>query len=168
MSDQSPDTKPPPSPITDATGLVAQIGALFSPATFAAIRYALTAVGTLLAMFGLTALSSAQIDHVVEVLKQVGTTVAAIMTMVGIITPVAMAMIGYMRSTIKSQIESVRAIAQDKTVTPPLAKDAQQALVSATISLDGVQTIVADKELAQNNPSASVVSKEDVAVVTKK
>ncbi len=160
MSDMTP--KPP-----EVTSIMAQLSALFSPATFAAIRYALTAAGTLIAMFGLTALSSAQIDHIIEIVKQVGTTVAAIMTLIGLITPIAMSVIGYMRSTLKSQIESVRDIAKDKTASQTLSTDAQKALVAATISLDKVQTIVADKDLAAASPSASVVSKEDVAVVTK-
>jgi len=156
------NSKPP-----DATGIMTQLSTLFSPATFAAIRYALTAAGTLLGLVGLTALSTDQIDRIIEIVKQIGTVTGAILALIGLVTPVAMGIIGYVRSTLKSQIESVRDIAKDKTASQTLSTDAQKALVAATISLDKVQTIVADKDLAAASPSASVVSKEDVAVVTK-
>jgi hypothetical protein len=153
------DQGQPPS-----TSIASQIAVLFSPATFAAIRYALTTVGALLAMFGLTALSSDKIDSIINMMKQLGTTIGAILTLIGIITPVAMAVIGTVRSTVKSQIASVRAIAKEQQ---PLTKDAKNALVAATISLDEVQTIVGTKEIANASPSASVVSTEDVTVVHK-
>lgn len=154
------------------------IAALFSPATLAALRYTLAALSPLVALFGFTGLTPDKIDIWVAYAKTFGTAALAVAALVGIVMPLVVAIFGILSSTVKKQIARVRelannpqlateeaqkalvaataAIAQNPSIVQSLG--AQQALVSATISLDGVQTIVADKKLADSVPSESVVA----------
>jgi len=123
------------------------------------------------------------------VAQQIGVTLGAIAALIGLVTPIAMAIFGMLTSTIKAQIASVKAaatgpagpaavsaqkalidatsaVAHDNSI--PASKDARDTLVAATISLPDVQTIVGTKEMADKQSSASVVSQEDVAVISKK
>lgn len=180
----SDPTVPPP-----VQSITAQISALFSSPVLTAFRYALTSLGSVLALVGVVALSPSQIDHIISVAQQIGTTLGAIVALIGIVTPIAMAIFGMLTSTVKAQIDKVKeiatgpagpvavsaqkalisatsAVAQDPSI--PTSHEARDTLVAATIALPDVQTIVGTKEMASKQPSASVVAQEDVAVISKK
>lgn len=135
---------------------------LFSPPVIAAIRYFLAALGTLLAGAGFIALSPQQIDKVISLFQQLGTTLTALLTLVGLTAPVVSLIYGMLSATIRQQIGRVKDIAQDKS--QPLAEDAKQALIAATIAQPSVQTIVTDRQTAADALSESVVAADTVII----
>lgn len=94
------ENAPPPPP----TGALA---ALFSSPTLAALRYALTSVGTLAALFGVVALSPQQVDHIIAIAQQLGVTLGAIAALLGIVIPPAMAAIGALKSTNAAKVKDL-------------------------------------------------------------
>lgn len=156
---------------------------IFNPSTYAALRNVLSALGILMGMLGVVALSPQQIDKIISVAQQLGTTIAAIMAFVGLMTPLITAVIAALKSTQRSNIERTNDIAKDPTQPQsteaakalvsatasiaqnikPLAEDAKQALIAATISQPSVQTIITDAETAKAAPSESVVAIDDHA-----
>ena len=108
MADDSPPLiAPTPAP---TQSLATQIAALFSSPVLTAFRYALTALGSTMALLGVVAFSPAQIDHIINVTQQIGVTVGAIIALIGIVTPIAMTVFGMLSSTIKAQVAAVRAM----------------------------------------------------------
>jgi hypothetical protein len=163
--------------------LRAMLVALFGPTTYTALRYTLTSIAPLLAVFGLTGLTSGKIESIVNYAQTFGTAVLASLTLLGIAIPLLMAIIGVLTSTIKKQIARVRELAAN----PKLAnEEAQQAIIAATramanpgvansaaavqslvdttISLPQVKTIVASDQVARAAPSDDVVSEKDAAI----
>ena len=102
------ETQPPVPPATGSIGSL--ISQLFNPATITALRYALTAIGPLLATAGFAALSPDQISHVITLIQEVGTAVAAIAAFIGVITPLIAGIIGTWKSTQGQQVASVSAM----------------------------------------------------------
>ena len=173
----------------NSNGLVTYVNGLFSPTALAALRNALSGLGVLLGMLGLGGLLSPEtIQHIIEVVQQVGVVVGAFIALVGLATPLVMGGIAAFKSTQKQQIKSVqviatgeagpaaesaqtalieatKAVAQDSSIQK--SEEAKDTLINATIALDNVQTIVTDKETAKRTPSESVVAAEDVDVVQK-
>lgn len=139
-----------------------QIKQIFSPPVMAAVRYFLTALSPLLAVVGIVALSPQQIDKIITVAQQLGTTVAALVALLGVLTPLLAGAYGTISSTFKSNVERVKLDALDKK--NPLAEDAKQALIAATIAQPSVQTIVTDQKTAEAAPSESVVAANTVAI----
>lgn len=162
---------PPPSPT-----LLSSVMQLFNPATLAALRYALTALSPVLAIFGLAALTPDQIDHFIGYAKTFGTAVSAIFALAGIIIPTAALIFGVLSSTFKKQVARFKELSKDPSAageeaakaiidaTSAIAqsssgqsKNATQTLIAATIALPSVQTIVTDKATAEAAPSENVV-----------
>lgn len=170
-----------------APTLTSYITTLFNPVTLTALRYMLTAVSPVLALFGLTGLTPDRVDAWVAYAKTFGIAALAVMAFLGIVTPVIVTVIGMLASQIKKQIARVRELANNPQManaaaakaltdaTSQLAKsgdvqksvDAVNALVKATIDLPGVQTIVADKAVSEASSSPSVVSADEHDVVQK-
>lgn len=163
---------PPPSP-----SLMTYVMQLFNPATLAAVRYTLTAISPVLAIFGFAALTPDQVDHFIGYAKTFGTAAAAISALVGILVPVAALIYGVLSSTWKKQVARFKALSKDPTAAgeeaakaiidatsaiaqspSPQSKNATQTLIAATIALPGVQTIVTDKATADAAPSENVVA----------
>ena len=157
---------------------------LFSPSGLAAARNVLGALGLLLGMIGFGVLSPETVNKVMDFAAQLGTTITAIVALLGVVSPGVMAVIAAWKASQPQQVKSVAAIAQDPTqaqsapaqqalvaATAAIAKnnvleksdDAKQTLIAATIALPEVQTIVTDKKTADAAPSASVVSAEAIA-----
>lgn len=167
--------------------LTSTVKMLFSPTMLIAMRYTLTAIAPVLALFGFTGLTPDRIDGWVAYAKTFGVATLAIMALLGILIPLVTTIFGLLSSTIKKQIARVRELANNPQLasaeaakaltdaTSELAKsddvqkstDAVNALVKATINLDKVQTIVGTTEVkeAANNPS--VVSADEHEVITK-
>lgn len=139
-----------------------QIKALFSPPVLAALRYALTAIAPLFALAGFAFLTPDKINSIIASAQQIGTAAASIAALLGIILPIAAGIYGSLSATIKSQIGRVKDVAQD--TSQPLAEDAKQALIAATIAQPSVQTIVTDKTTADAAPSESVVAADSVTI----
>lgn len=169
MSDQ-----PTPTP-----SLTASVMQLFNPATLAAVRYALTALSPILAIFGFAVLTPDQVDHFIGYAKTFGTAAAAISALVGILVPTAALIFGVLSSTWKKQIARFKELSKDPSAAGeeaakaiidatsaiaqapgPQSKNATQTLIAATIALPSVQTIVADKDTADAAPSENVVAAE--------
>lgn len=167
--------------------LTSTVKMLFSPTMLIAMRYTLTAIAPVLALFGFTGLTPDRIDGWVAYAKTFGVATLAIMALLGILIPLVTTIFGLLSSTIKKQIARVRELANNPQLasaeaakalteaTSQLAKSgdvqtsaaAVDALVKATIGLDKVQTIVTTTDVkdAANNPS--VVSADEHEVVTK-
>lgn len=167
------------------SSLTSSVAAIFSPTTLAAFRYLLVALSPVMALFGFTGLTPDRIDSYVAYAKTFGGAALAIMAFLGIVVPLAVALIGVLSATIKKQIARVRELANNPQLasaeaakalteaTAQLAKSgdvqksaaAVDALVKATIGLNQVQTIVGTEAVtkAANNPS--VVSADEHAVV---
>lgn len=158
--------------------LSAYVSAIFSPATLAALRYTLAAVSPVLALFGFTGLTPDRIDIWVAYAKTFGVAALAVMAFVGVVVPLIVALIGVLASRIKKQIARVRELANNpqlanaeaaKALTDATAQlarsgdvqksaDAVNALVKATIGLNQVQMIVADKKTADAAPAGVVTA----------
>lgn len=162
------------------------LASLTSPTTMAALRYALTAISPLFALFGLAILTPDQIEHVITYAQTFGLAVSAVLTLLGIAIPLLMAIFGVVTSTVKKQIERVREIATNPALADeeaqkaivaatralassavPKSAEAVQTLVDTTISLPQVKTIVASDQVAFNSPSNDVVSEKKAAVIPK-
>lgn len=174
------DNNQPPS-------LASYVKMLFSAPTLAAFRYALVALAPVVSLFGFAGLTPARINDVVTYAQTFGTAVLAIIALVSIVVPLFLAIVGVLSATIKKQIARVRELANNPQManaaaaqalteaTSQLAKsgdvqtsaDAVNALVKATIGLDKVQAIVADKDVAAASSSPSVVSNDEHDVVAK-
>lgn len=167
--------------------LTSTITALFSPTTLAALRYFLTAVSPLLALFGFTGLTPDRIDTWVAYAKTFGTASLALVALIGIVLPLGIAVLGILSATIKKQIARVRelaanpqlaseeaqkalvdatkAIATDPSV--PKSAETVKTLITATRALDDVQTIVASPAIANSITDPEVVSSADNKVVAR-
>lgn len=135
---------------------------VFNPSTYAALRNVLSALGVLMGMLGIVALSPQQIDKIIAIAQQLGTTVAAVAAFAGLLMPLIMGGIAAFKGTQKSNIARTATIAQD--TSQPLAEDAKQALIAATIAQPSVQAIVTDKTTADAAPSESVVAADSVTI----
>lgn len=141
---------------TSATDIVKQ---LFSPTTLAALRYALTALAPVLALFGFTGLTPAAIDQWVQYAQTFGVAALAIMALLGIALPLTVAVFGILSSTVKKQIARVRELADN----PQLAsQEAQKALVEATAQIAkapaGGEAIAALVKATKDLPGVSNVT----------
>lgn len=139
------------------------IKALFSPPVLAALRNVLSALGLMLGMFGIVALSPDQIDHILSIAQALGTTLGAIAALLGLLTPLVAGGFAAFKASQPQQIKAVSSIAQDPTQSQ--SDDAKQALIAATIALPEVQTIVTDKKTADAAPSSDVVPSSAVKVI---
>lgn len=140
-----------------------QIAQLFSPPVLAALRYLFVALAPLAALFGFAGLTPQKIDAIIEIAKQAGVLVGAITAFAGIVGPIVLGAIGTFKATGKEQIKTVGTIASDPS--QPLAQDAKQVLIAATIAQPEVRTIVADPVTATASPSSDVVSSDQVKVI---
>jgi hypothetical protein len=160
---------------------------LFSPGTIAALRYALTALAPVMAMFGFAGLTPDKVNAWVAYAQQFGVALLAVLALIGIVVPVVLAILGVLSSRIKVAISRLRELANNPALasaeaakalteaTAQLAKsgdvqksaDAVNALVKATIELPQVQTIVTDAATSDASPSPSVVSADVHDVVLK-
>lgn len=172
---------------TPAPSISGYVKILINPVTLAALRYALGSIAPVLALFGFAGLTPDRIDSWVAYAKTCGVATLAVLTLAGIVVPVAVAIVGMVASQIKKQIARVRELANNPQeasaaaakaltdATSELAKsgdvqksaDAVNALVKATIGLDQVQTIVTDKATAEASPSPSVVAADEHEVIQK-
>jgi hypothetical protein len=163
---------PPPSPT-----LMSTVAQLFSPATLAAVRYTLTAVSPVLAIFGFAALTPDQIDHFINYAKTFGVAAGAISALVGILVPTAALIFGVLSSTWKKQVARFKQLSKDPSAAGEEAakaiieatgaiaqspgsqsKNAVQTLIATTVALPEVQTIVTDQATADAAPSENVVA----------
>lgn len=167
------------------TSISGYVKMLFSPATMAAFRYALASLAPLVALFGVSGFTPDRINAWVDYAQKFGTATLAILALAGVVIPLVVALIGVLSSTIKKQIARVKELANNPQLasaeaakalteaTSQLAKsgdvqqsaDAVNALVKATIGLEGVQTIVGSDEVKQAANNPSVVSAETHDVV---
>ena len=164
------EQQPVPQP-----GLSQVIADLFSPTTWAALRYFLAALSPFLSLFGLSALTPNQIDTVIGYSKEAGTLIQASMVLIGIVLPLTALVFGVLSSTIKAQASRWRALAKDpsqasadtqKAIISAVAgiakagtsTDVAASLVAATNSLSQVQTIVTDKAISEAVNQPGVVS----------
>lgn len=139
-----------------------QIKQLFSPPVLAALRYALAAIAPLFALAGFAFLTPDKINSIIASVQQIGTAAASIAALLGVILPIVVGIYGSLSATIKNQIGRVKEIAKD--TSEPLAEDAKQALIAATIAQPSVQAIVTDKTTADAAPSESVVAADTVTI----
>lgn len=167
--------------------LTGYVKMLFSPSTMAALRYTLTAIAPLFAIFGISGFTPDKVNAWVAYAQTFGTAILSLIALLGIVVPVITIIIGMLSATIKKQIARVRELANNpqeasaeaaKALTEATAElarsgdvqksaDAVNALVKATIGLDQVQTIVTDKSTSEASASASVVSADEHSVVQK-
>lgn len=171
--------------LTDPNGqnsLANYINTLFSPPVLAALRNVLGAVGLLLGMIGIGTLSPEKVQKVIEFATQLGTTIGAIVALLGIISPLVMGAIAAVKSTQAAQVARVKeiavgpasdvalqaqtalvsataAVAADPSI--PKSNEAKNTLIAATAQLPNVQAVVTDKATADAIPSASVVAAEE-------
>lgn len=165
--------------MSDQSGGVANTAKqLFSPPMLAALRNVLSAIGPLLGMLGIIALKPDQIDHIIAIGQQIGVVIGAVIALGGLATPLVMALIAGLKSTQAANIMRTLDIARDPSQLTSTAAaqalvqataqisqapaaqnmEAKQALISATIAIPEVQGIVAEKHVADANPSESVVA----------
>lgn len=128
----------------------------------AASRHAISIAGTAIVIFGLQA-KGVSVEQVTAAINALGSGVNSLVVVLAAIAPIYASIKASHSASPTSQVASVQAIAKDPT--QPVAEDAKQALIAATISLPEVQTIVADKATAAAAPSESVVAAEEVKVV---
>jgi hypothetical protein len=171
---------------TNTPNLRAMLVALFGPTTYTALRYALASIAPLLALFGITGLTSGKIESIVTYAQTFGTAMLAILTLLGIAIPMLMAILGVLTSTIKKQIARVRELAANPDLaneeaqkaivdatkalagsTLPQSMQAVQSLVDATIALPQVRTIVTTDAVASASPSDDVVSEKNAVFIAK-
>lgn len=157
------------------------IQGLFNGPTLSAFRGVLIALGTLLGMFGVAALSPEKIDKIVAIASQVGVLIGSIAALAGVAVPVVMQVYNSLKESDHSKITDVAAIATDPTKTtsdsakvallgatasvvadtssPVQSKEVKKALLDATAAMpEVVGTIeVTDKELAQNTQSEQII-----------
>lgn len=151
---------------------------IFSSPTLAALRYALVALVPIAGLFGISGFTPDKANQIVAYAQTFGTATLAIITLLSIVGPLVLAIIGVLSATVKKQIARVRELANNPQLasaeaakaltdaTAQLAKsgdvqksaEAVNALVTATIGLDQVQTIVATSAVAAAVPSESVVA----------
>lgn len=162
--------------------LMQYLAQLFSPTTWAALRYFLAAVSPLLGLFGLAGFSPDKVNSIVLYAQEFGAAVLALCALLGILLPLSALIFGILSSTVKAQIARWKELAKNptqagqeaqkaivaataevaKAASAPGAKDLAAALVRATNSLPQVQTIVTDQATkeAVNQPGVVAASQQ--------
>lgn len=175
-----------PDSNTPQPSLSVILAQLFSPTTAAALRYALVSLSPLLALFGITSLSSTKVDMIVTYAKTFGAAASAIMLLAGIVIPLALAIVGVLSATVKKQIARVRELAANPQLANeeaqtalmaatraiaspevPKSVEAVKTLIEATDSLTQVKGIVTTDQVARSTSSPNIVSEKTAAIVTK-
>jgi hypothetical protein len=107
------------------------MGALTNPQVLAALRNVLSALGGALAILGITTLSPAMIQKIIDFTQAMGVLIGAVATLLGLVVPAVMAAIAQFKASPLQQAKTVTAIASDPANAS--APDAKLALMTGAM-----------------------------------